>query len=118
MRKLNEIIVHCTATRPEWMVSRPLSDKVTEVKRWHVQDNGWADIGYHYLVDRGGAIATGRPLGKVGAHVRGRNTGSIGIALIGGQASRVSSGGLKGTLKIHFGGGSAPGLGRLGNHLI
>lgn len=87
MRNLSEIIVHCTATRPEWMASRPLSEKVAEIKRWHVQGNGWRDIGYHYLIDRNGAISKGRPLEQTGAHVRGRNKASIGISLIGGHGS-------------------------------
>jgi N-acetylmuramoyl-L-alanine amidase len=85
MRPLKEIIVHCTATRPEWMASKPLAQKMDEIRRWHVQGNGWSDIGYHYVIDRNGQIAEGRPVEKTGAHVKGRNTGSIGISLIGGH---------------------------------
>ena len=44
MRPLNEIIVHCTATRAEWWAGRLSSDKVAEVRKWHVQDRGWRDI--------------------------------------------------------------------------
>lgn len=87
MRNLNEIIVHCTATQPHFMAGRPLADKVAEIKRWHVSDNGWRDIGYHFLIDRNGDIANGRPLAQSGAHTRGRNKGSIGIALFGGHGS-------------------------------
>jgi hypothetical protein len=85
-RPLREIIVHCTATRPEWMAGRPVADKVAEVWRWHLAQ-GWRDIGYHYLIDRDGAIAPGRPLGEVGAHVMNRNIGTVGVALIGGHGS-------------------------------
>ena len=87
MRPINEIIVHCTATRPEWMAGRPLAEKVAEIRRWHVSDRGWKDIGYHYLIDRDGKVAEGRPLAQIGAHVAGRNTGTIGIALFGGHGS-------------------------------
>lgn len=85
MRDFNEIIVHCTATRPEWMASKPLAQKVAEIRRWHVEGNKWSDIGYHYLIDRNGAIAEGRKVERIGAHVRGRNRNSIGISLIGGH---------------------------------
>tara|TARA_R100000935_G_scaffold5325_1_gene12291 strand:+ start:41798 stop:42409 length:612 start_codon:yes stop_codon:yes gene_type:complete len=89
MRTLNEIIVHCTATQADWRDGQSTSAKVAEVKRWHL-GNGWSDIGYHYLIDRDGTVATGRPLGTVGAHVSGRNTGTIGISLFGGHGSAAS----------------------------
>ena len=87
MRPINEIIVHCSATRPEWMERFPLSRKVEEIRLWHTRDRGWKDIGYHYLIDRDGTIATGRPVEQVGAHVQGHNTGTIGVCLIGGHGS-------------------------------
>ena len=90
MRPIKEIIVHCTATRPEWFSGHSTSEKVAEVRRWHVSDRGWDDIGYHYLIDRDGTLATGRPLDKIGAHTQGHNTGSIGIALFGGHGSSKS----------------------------
>jgi N-acetylmuramoyl-L-alanine amidase len=83
MRKINEIIIHCTATRPDWWWNKNPQAKVKEVCRWHL-DRGWSDIGYHYLIDRDGTVVTGRPLDRTGAHVKGHNTGTIGIALFGG----------------------------------
>ena len=85
MRKLNEIIVHTSATRPNWYEGKTAQEKVNEIRRWHVQDNGWSDIGYHYVIDRDGTVVTGRPIERVGAHVSGRNTNSVGICLIGGH---------------------------------
>lgn len=87
MRKITEAIVHCTATRPEWWASRTTTQKVREIKRWHVEDRGWSDIGYHYLIDRDGTVAAGRPMERDGAHVQGHNTGTIGISLFGGHGS-------------------------------
>ena len=87
MRQITEAIVHCTATRAEWWASRSTSQKVAEVKKWHVQDRGWSDIGYHYLIDRDGTVAKGRPIERDGAHVRGHNAGTIGISLFGGHGS-------------------------------
>lgn len=85
MRNINEIIIHCTATRPDWWKTRSANQKVSEVKRWHVEDRGWSDIGYHYLIDRNGTVVNGRPVSRTGAHVKGRNKGTIGIALFGGH---------------------------------
>ena len=72
MRHINRIILHCTATRE----GRDYS--VDTIRKWHT-DKGWSDIGYHYLVARDGAIYEGRPVERMGAHVRGYNANSIGI---------------------------------------
>ena len=84
MRKIDEIIIHCTATRPDWMQDMGSLSKIAEIRRWHVEGNGWSDIGYHYVIDRNGNIREGRPEQGLGAHVNGRNANSIGICLIGG----------------------------------
>jgi N-acetylmuramoyl-L-alanine amidase len=87
MRNINEIVVHCTATRPAWWQDRSTEDKVQEVRRWHVEDNGWKDIGYHWLIDRDGTVVKGRDESVTGAHVKNRNSTTIGIALFGGHGS-------------------------------
>lgn len=86
MRAISEVIVHCSATRPEWMEGRPAGEKRDEIRRWH-KARGWSDIGYHDLIDRDGTVMTGRPINRNGAHVFGRNTGTIGVCLIGGHGS-------------------------------
>lgn len=86
MRPLHEIIIHASATRPDWMSGNPAGEKRDEIRRWHL-DRGWADIGYHDLIDRDGTVMTGRPINKVGAHCKGHNTGTIGVCLIGGHGS-------------------------------
>lgn len=88
MRQLTEIIVHCTATRPEWWATRTAKQKVAEVKKWHTSPpKNWRDVGYHYLIDRDGTVVEGRLLDADGAHVEGRNKGTVGIALFGGHGS-------------------------------
>ena len=83
MRKITEIIVHCTATRADWWAGKRTSEKVREIKRWHVQDRGWADIGYHFLIDGDGRVAEGRPANVLGAHAAEANHGNLGISLMG-----------------------------------
>ena len=90
MRKITEIIVHCAATRPEWMEGQSVNAKRDEIRRWHVDGNGWNDIGYHYLIDRDGQVARGRALETQGAHTSGHNANSIGICLVGGHGSSVN----------------------------
>lgn len=90
MRDITEIVLHCTATRADWWADKSTAEKVQEIRRWHMEDRGWKDIGYHYLIDRNGALATGRPMDQTGAHTKGHNTGTIGIALMGGHGSSVT----------------------------
>jgi len=94
MRKIDSIIVHCTATRADFMKNASNDDRIDEIRRWHVEDRGWSDIGYNYLIQRDGVINLGRDLDgdgnvdeEVGAHARGYNSHSIGISLFGGYAS-------------------------------
>ena len=90
MREINEIIVHCSATKPGWMSGKSAQAKVNEIRRWHVEDNGWADIGYHKVIDISGAVIDGRPVEKAGAHTKGRNAKSIGVCLIGGWGAAAT----------------------------
>lgn len=85
-KPVETIFVHCSATRNEWLCTAPLSEKVKEITRWH-RGRGWGTIGYHWVIDRDGSVAPGRSEEMPGAHVAGRNTGSIGICLIGGHGS-------------------------------
>lgn len=77
MRPIDTIVIHCSAT-PE---GRPVS--VATIRTWHLKRR-FSDIGYHYVIDLEGRVHVGRPIGKTGAHVKGHNTGSIGICYIGG----------------------------------
>lgn len=85
MRHINEIIIHCTATRPDWWSDKSGQAKVDEIRRWHVEDRGWNDIGYHLLIDRDGKVYRGRGDDVAGAHCKGHNANSLGVSLFGGH---------------------------------
>ncbi|MHC4977373.1 MAG: peptidoglycan recognition protein family protein [Planctomycetota bacterium] len=58
-------------------------ERVRQIRNLHVNNNGWGDIGYHYIVDRNGTIWEGRPLSWQGAHVAHQNPGNIGVLCLG-----------------------------------
>ena len=77
-RSINEIIVHCTASYE----GQPLT--VEAIRRMHIRERGWSDIGYHYVVYLDGTIHDGRDVNISGAHCTGHNTHSIGVVYVGG----------------------------------
>ena len=79
MRRIDEIIIHCSAT-PE---GRDVS--ADTIRKWH-KAKGWSDIGYHYVIRLNGDVEQGRPVERAGAHCTGRNRNSIGVCYIGGVA--------------------------------
>ena len=79
-RRIDEIIVHCTATRKEQVVTTAMIDA------WHKQ-RGFKCIGYHYVVYLDGSVHEGRSIDEAGAHCTGHNQRSIGVCYVGGLAS-------------------------------
>ena len=77
MRTINKIILHCSATE----AGKPFT--AADIRKWH-KTRGFADIGYHFIVDLDGTIEPGRPVEQVGAHCTGHNMDSIGICYVGG----------------------------------
>lgn len=77
-RVITDIVVHCTASA----YGSDLS--AADIRRTHIKDKGFADIGYHYVVRLDGKIEPGRDVDKIGAHVRDYNSHSIGVVYVGG----------------------------------
>lgn len=83
MRKIDYIIIHCSATK------EGQDFKAKDIDQWHKQ-RGYNKIGYHYVIDLDGTVETGRPENEVGAHCKGYNSNSIGICYIGGLDRNLS----------------------------
>lgn len=90
MRAIDEIIIHCTATpNGRW-------NTVEDIDLWH-RDRGFkrdaklignnspmlTSIGYHYVIYTTGVVRTGRGEREMGAHCKGHNVNSLGVALVG-----------------------------------
>lgn len=71
----NEIILHCTGSHQDWTLD--------DIRKCHLS-RGFSDIGYHFIIFPDGTRKVGRPIYKMGAHCRGHNKNSIGIAWVGG----------------------------------
>lgn len=99
-RSIQLLVIHCTASRNgDSLFRQEDGQTITPVEiidRWH-RERGFArqpdararlnmslsSIGYHWVIYTNGARASGRADYEVGAHARGANQNSIGIALVG-----------------------------------
>lgn len=72
---LNTLVIHHSAL--------DVGFGVREIQRLHMEQNGWADIGYHFVIDAEGVCYEARPRTVRGVHVRAANTGTVGIVLLG-----------------------------------
>ena len=84
MRKINEIIIHCSDTQEGVNVT------AADIRRWHTTPRekggrGFRDIGYHLVIDIDGKVETGRDFDVIGAHCADHNAHSIGICYVGGR---------------------------------
>ncbi|XP_035242443.1 peptidoglycan recognition protein 5 [Anguilla anguilla] len=75
-------IIHHTALWP----CRSHQDCLAQLRytqKLHMQDRDFHDIGYNFLVGVDGTVYEGRGWGIVGAHAKGNNYDSLGIAFMG-----------------------------------
>jgi hypothetical protein len=90
------ITVHHTA-EPFLSLSKSAAcAEVKNIQNQHMNErspSGWADIGYHFMIDRAGNVIAGRSLDAQGAHASGSNNiGNIGICLLGNFVAQPSRG--------------------------
>lgn len=84
MKKIDAIVIHCSATRAGQDV------RASDIDKWH-KERGFACIGYNFVIDLDGTVEVGRPLTIDGAHCNtagvsglSYNKHSIGICYVGG----------------------------------
>jgi hypothetical protein len=58
-------------------------ETMQSVQDLHMDSNHWADVGYHYVIDKNGIVYEGRDIHVRGASVAGYNTGTIGVCVMG-----------------------------------
>lgn len=77
MRKIRKKIVHCSDSDVK------SHDDISVIRKWHIEERGWRDVGYHFFIQSNGNVQKGRPIEKIGAHCLHQNADSIGICMHG-----------------------------------
>ena len=75
-KNIKLLVVHCSDSDD----SKTLT--ALDLHEMHL-NFGWDGIGYHKIINRSGKIENGRPEYWVGAHVKGKNSISLGVCLVG-----------------------------------
>lgn len=94
-RYIDEIIIHCTATKEGRDYSSDSINLAHKARKFssYIDKKGRAQyIGYHYIIHPDGSIEECRPESKIGCHASGHNTRSIGISYVGGLDARDTNG--------------------------
>lgn len=69
--------------------------QIRSIQAYHMDGNGWDDIGYNFVVDRFGGIWEGRQgsidAAVVGAHAGGFNSGAVGVVVLGNYGATQAS---------------------------
>jgi len=90
MTRIYRLTVHHSAQYCDLTSRASVAEHIHQIQEHHMRSsaaggNGWADIGYHFVVDRTGRVWEGRPLRYQGAHAGNSdlNRGNVGIVLLG-----------------------------------
>lgn len=76
MRAINNIVIHCTATRP--------AVSVASIQRYWKNQLGWKNPGYHFIITELGLVNPLQPIEKIANGAAGHNHDSIHISYVGG----------------------------------
>jgi len=87
MNGVRRLTVHHTAGATLTDAWAPTAGELEAIREYHAGNVGvgrnWADIAYHFAVDRAGRVWQARPLAYQGAHARQHNEHNMGIVLLG-----------------------------------
>ena len=87
-RPVPSVIIHHGGTNTFCTNQTRCAEIVRAYQNYHMDTNGWIDIGYNFLVGEDGNVYEGRGWTRVDAHAAGCNTRSIGICFIGDFTSK------------------------------
>uniref|UniRef100_UPI0037E990EE peptidoglycan recognition protein 5 n=1 Tax=Semicossyphus pulcher TaxID=241346 RepID=UPI0037E990EE len=76
------VVIHHTAL-PSCKDEKECKKRLVSIQRGHMTERNFDDIGYNFLVWSDGTVYEGRGWGVVGAHSKGNNHDSLGIAFMG-----------------------------------
>lgn len=79
LEAINQVVIHHSATE---------SGSPESYALYHIHNNGWPGIGYHYVISKAGKIVQTQFLKTVSYHTSGQNTRSVGICLTGNYDSQ------------------------------
>lgn len=83
MNGINRITVHHSAIISSTVRTKADAARMMDNVRKGHTGQGWADIGYHYVIDPSGRIWEGRPIQYQGAHVKENNEHNLGVMCMG-----------------------------------
>ena len=76
-RRVKQVFIHVSDS--DWAHH----DDISVITNWHVEENGWSDVGYHYFIKKNGEIQKGRDLERTPSSQKGHNHATISICLHG-----------------------------------
>jgi hypothetical protein len=85
MGRITRITVHHSANLTRATDLPSTRTAIRAIQRYHQREQGWGDIGYHYLIDPAGRVWAGRSARWQGAHAGDgdKNRQNLGICLLG-----------------------------------
>jgi N-acetylmuramoyl-L-alanine amidase len=83
-RVVTRVFIHCSAS------DNPKHDDISVIRDWHVNGNGWADVGYHYFIKKDGQVQIGRNIEQSPAAQVGHNNKTIAICCHGLEESKFT----------------------------
>ncbi|XP_070762301.1 peptidoglycan recognition protein 5 [Enoplosus armatus] len=76
------VVIHHTAL-PSCKGPKECTESLISIQRVHMTERRFDDIGYNFLIGGDGTVYEGRGWGVIGAHAKGNNDDSLGIAFMG-----------------------------------
>ncbi|XP_065341679.1 peptidoglycan-recognition protein SC2-like [Cloeon dipterum] len=83
------LMVHHGGIRSYCTTKEACSRIIRSYQDLHMDDRGWDDIGYSFLIGEDGNIYEGRGWDRIGAHAIKYNTNSIGVCFVGDFTDRL-----------------------------